>query len=93
VAATVSTIVAGRIAWIALNENASRLEQNAAASPFPCVKKDSPLALTKLQRVDSRGVGGGLSIIYYYIIYRAAEHETEFRTKRGKFYLKVDGRR
>lgn len=63
VTAAASTIVAGRIARIALNENASRLEQNAAASPFPCVKKDSPLALTKLQRVDSRDGGGGISII------------------------------
>jgi len=61
VASAVSTIVSRRIARIALNENASRLEQNAAASPFPCVKKDSPLALTKLQRVDS--CGGGLSIL------------------------------
>lgn len=79
-AAAVSTIiVAGRIARIALNENASRLEQNAAASPFPCVKKDSPLALTKQQRVDSRGGGGGLSIILFVImLHRAAEHETGF---------------
>jgi len=65
VASAISTIVTRRIARIALNENASRLEQNAAASPFPCVKKDSPLALTKLQRVDSRG--GGLSTILYYV--------------------------
>jgi len=58
----ITNIAARRsIARIALNENASRLEQNAAASPFPCVKKDSPLALTK-PRVDSPGGGGGGSV-------------------------------
>lgn len=81
--AAVSTIVAGRIARIALNENASRLEQNAAASPFPCVKKDSPLALTKPQRVDSRGGGDGLSIILLYIAQRSTKRD--FEQSEGNF--------
>jgi len=87
-AAAVSTIiVAGRIARIALNENASRLEQNAAASPFPCVKKDSPLALTKPQRVDSRGGGGGgLSIILFVIMYFARRSaKRDFEQSEGNF--------
>lgn len=87
-AAAVSTIVARRrIARIALNENASRLEQNAAASPFPSVKKDSPLALTKLQqRVDSRGGGGRLSIILYYSGYIARRNaKRDYEQSEGNF--------